>query len=246
MTTHIERASAHADTLAHTLANTLPAQQGSVRTVPVGHNVAAAALPGKLAPAMNTLLKPTVFILLSLPFLWLVYALFVGELGANPIEAITDYTGEWALRILLLTLALTPLRMVLRKPWPIRLRRMVGLFAFFYALTHLLTYLLLDQQLDGRAILADIIERPYITAGSVGFLILFALAITSTKGMMKRMGKRWLSLHKLVYVGTGAALLHFVWLTRGDQIEPLIYLAVFCVLMLFRMKKLAKRITATS
>jgi len=117
---------------------------------------------------------------------------------------------------------------------------MVGLFAFFYVLTHFLTYLLLDLQLDTSAIVADIIDRPYITAGSVAFIILIALAVTSTNAMMRRMGKRWQSLHRLVYVATGAALLHFVWLTRGFQIEPLVYLAVFCVLMLFRTKKLMK------
>lgn len=191
--------------------------------------------------ALKALLKPSVFVLLSLPFCWLVYALFTGGLGANPVEALTGYTGEWALQILLLSLAMTPLRILLKKPWPIRLRRMVGLFAFFYGLMHLLTYLIIDQQLDGAAIIADIIERPYITAGSVAFLILLSLAATSTNRIMKRMGKRWLSLHKLVYVATGAALLHFVWLTRGDQIEPLVYLAVFVVLMLFRVKKFFKR-----
>lgn len=195
------------------------------------------------ALSMKSLLKPIVFVLLSLPFIWLVFALFTDQLGANPVETITDYTGEMALRILLLSLAMTPLRMLLKKPWPIRLRRMVGLFAFFYVLTHFLTYLLLDQQLDGAAIIADIIDRPYITAGSVAFIIMIALTATSTNGMMKRMGKRWQSLHRLVYVATGAALLHFVWLTRGDQLEPLVYLAVFVVLMLFRAKKLLKWFT---
>lgn len=118
---------------------------------------------------------------------------------------------------------------------------MIGVFAFFYVAIHFLTYLLLDQQLDGAAIIADIIDRPYITAGSVALIILIALALTSTNGMMRRMGKRWQSLHQLVYVATGAALLHFIWLTRGDQIEPLVYLFVFCVLMMFRVKKLVKR-----
>lgn len=211
-------------------------------TTQIEHQSAQQANQAVSLPAlsMKVLLKPSVFILLSLPCLWLVFALFTNQLGANPIEAITDFTGETALRILLLSLAMTPLRMLFRKPWPIRLRRMVGLFAFFYVLMHLLTYLLLDQQLDGAAIIADIIDRPYITAGSVGFIILLALAVTSTKGMMKRMGKRWQLLHRLVYVATSAALLHFIWLTKGDQIEPIIYLAVFIVLMLFRTKRLVK------
>ncbi len=190
---------------------------------------------------MKSMLKPVVFVLLLAPFIWLVYALLNNQLGANPIEAITDFTGEWSLRILLLSLAMTPLRMLTKKPWPIRLRRMVGLFAFFYVLTHLATYLVLDQQLDVGAILADVLERPYITAGTVALLILIPLAMTSTKGMMKRLGKRWSSLHRLVYVAATAAIVHYVWLTRGDQLEPLIYLIVLFVLMLFRVKKLIAR-----
>lgn len=187
---------------------------------------------------MRAIFKPVVFILLSLPFIWLLYALLTKQLGANPIEAITAFTGEWALRVLLLSLAMTPLRMLLKKPWPIRLRRMVGLFAFFYVFTHLATYLVLDQQFDLGAILSDILDRPYITAGTLAFLILIPLAVTSTKGMMKRLGKRWSALHRLVYVAATAAIVHYVWLTKGDQIEPIIYLVVLLVLMLFRVKKL--------
>lgn len=190
---------------------------------------------------MKSMLKPIVFVLLLAPFIWLVYAILNNQLGANPIEAITDFTGEWALRILLLSLAMTPLRMLLKKPWPIRLRRMVGLFAFFYVLTHLATYLVLDQQLAVSAIMSDILERPYITAGTLALLILIPLAMTSTKGMMKRLGKRWTSLHRLVYLAATAAIVHYVWLTRGDQIEPLIYLFVLFVLMLFRVKRLVTR-----
>ena len=198
--------------------------------------------PVKVAP-MNAkrrqaLLKPFVFVALSMPFVWLVYATLTNQIGSNPIEAITDFTGEWALRILLLSLCMTPLRMVLRKPWPIRLRRMVGLFAFFYVCLHLLTYLLLDQQLDVGAIVDDLLKRPYIMAGTVGFLLLLPLAITSTKGMMKRLGKRWQVLHRLVYVASTAAVVHYVWLTRGDQIEPMVYVLVLFLLMLFRVKKL--------
>jgi len=187
---------------------------------------------------MKSMLKPVVFVLLFAPFIWLVYALLTNQIGANPIDAVTDFTGEWALRILLLSLAMTPLRMLFKKAWPIRLRRMIGLFAFFYVLTHLATYLVLDQQFDINAIVSDILERPYITAGTVAFLILIPLAITSTNGMMRRLGKRWLTLHRLVYVAATAAVVHYVWLTRGDQLEPIIYLLVLFVLMLFRVKKL--------
>jgi len=190
---------------------------------------------------MKSMLKPVVFVSLSLPFVWLVYALLTNQLGANPIDAITDFTGEWALRILLLSLAMTPLRMLTGKPWPIRLRRMIGLFAFFYLLTHLATYLVIDQQFDIAAIWSDILERPYITAGTVALLIMIPLALTSTKGMMKRLGKRWTSLHRLVYVAATAAVVHYVWLTRGDQLEPMVYLLILFALMLFRVKKLLAR-----
>lgn len=191
----------------------------------------------------NRLFKPSIFLLLSLPFLYLVYTVFNNQLGGNPIEAITHFTGEWALRILLLSLAMTPLRMVLKKPWPIRLRRMVGLFAFFYVFLHLLTYTVLDQQFDVAAIVADIIDRPYITAGFVAFLVLVPLALTSTKSMMKKLGKRWQSLHKMVYIAAIASVVHYVWLTRGDQIEPIVYLAVLIGLLLFRVKKFFPRST---
>ena len=184
------------------------------------------------------MLKPVVFVSLCAPFIWLVYTLLTNRLGANPIEAITGFTGEWALRILLLSLAMTPLRMLIKKPWPIRLRRMLGLFAFFYVLTHFATYLVLDQQFDIGAIVSDILERPYITAGTVAFVILIPLCLTSTKGMMKRLGKRWTALHRLVYLAATAAVVHYVWLTKGDQLEPLLYLIVLFVLMLFRVKRL--------
>lgn len=194
------------------------------------------------ASSNDRLFKPSIFLLLSLPFVYLVYAVVNNQLGANPIEAITHYTGEWALRILLLSLAMTPLRMVLKKPWPIRLRRMVGLFAFFYVLLHLLTYTVLDQQFDFASIVADVFNRPYITAGFVAFLVLVPLALTSTKGMMKRLGKRWQSLHKMVYLAAIASVVHYLWLTKGFQIEPIVYLAVFIALMLFRVKKLIPQV----
>lgn len=196
---------------------------------------------------LQWLLKPVVFVSLSLPFCWLIYATLSNQLGPNPIEAITDFSGEWALRILLLSLCMTPLRMVFRKPWPIRLRRMVGLFAFFYVFVHLSTYLALDLQFDIAAIVDDLFERPYIMAGTVAFLCLVPLAITSTKGMMKRLGKRWQILHRIVYVAATAALVHFIWLSRGDQLEPWLYALVFFGLMLFRVKKfMPKRGKVTS
>ncbi len=187
--------------------------------------------------SLSGLIKPLVFFILLTPFMWLVYALFTAQLGENPIEAITDFTGEWAFRMLLLSLAMTPLRQLLKRPWPIRFRRMIGLYAFFYVSLHFLTYLVLDQQFDMAAIISDIIDRPYITAGTVGLLVLIPLAITSTKGMMKRLGKRWKSLHQWVYVAGAAASLHYIWLAKGDRIEPFVYLGVFLLLMVPRVKK---------
>jgi len=207
----------------------------SIEKYPSQHAVSVAPMNRK---GLQWLLKPAVFIVLSLPFAWLVFAVFTSSLGANPIEAITKFTGEWSLRILLLSLCMTPLRMMLKKPWPIRLRRMVGLFAFFYVITHLLTYLLLDQQFDVAAIVADLFKRPYIAAGTVAFLLLVPLAITSNNRIMRRMGNSWQALHRLVYVAATAAVVHYVWLARGDQIEPMVYLFVLFVLMLFRVKKL--------
>jgi len=186
-------------------------------------------------------IKPVVFIAALIPFASLVYALLTNQLGPNPIEALTDETGEWALRFIVLGLALTPLRWWLKKPWPVQLRRMVGLFAFFYALIHLSIYLILDQQLELSAILADILERPYITAGTVSFLILLPLAITSNRVMVKRLGKKWLSLHRWVYIAACAAILHYVWLARGDRIEPFVYLGLVMVLLAVRLVRNLKQ-----
>lgn len=185
--------------------------------------------------------KPLVFLVALLPAAWLPYALLNGQLGPNPVEAITDHTGEWALRFLLLGLLLTPLRHWLKRPWPVRFRRMIGLFAFFYLALHMTTYLWLDQQWDVAMILDDVVSRPYITAGVVALLILTPLALTSTRGMMRRLGSRWQSLHRWVYVAGVAAVLHYVWLARGDRIEPLIYLAILIVLLLDRFRRLAAR-----
>lgn len=182
--------------------------------------------------------KCIVFLALLSPMLWLVYSLVNNNLGANPIEAITNFTGEWAMRILLLSLAMTPIRMLVKRTWPIKFRRMVGLFAFFYVVAHLLTYLVLDQQFDWRAIFLDVLDRPYITAGTVAFLILLPMAVTSTKAIARKMGKRWFTLHRLVYIAAIAAVLHYIWLARGDLVEPFVYLLVLLALLLFRIKKL--------
>ena len=134
------------------------------------------------------MLKPLVFVSALTPFLYLLNGLFGGQLGPNPIDTLTDQTGTLAIRMLLISLSLTPLRWLLKQTWPVRLRRMLGLFAFFYACLHVSIYLFLDQQLDLGLIWSDLAERPYIVAGTLAFVVLIPLAVTSTKKMVKRMG----------------------------------------------------------
>lgn len=188
----------------------------------------------------QSLVKPTVFLLALSPFIYLVQALLSGALGPNPIDALTDLTGTLAIRMLLISLALTPLRWLLKATWPVRLRRMLGLFAFFYATLHVSIYLGLDQQLDLAAIWDDLAERPYILAGTTAFLILIPLAATSTRAMARRLGKRWSSLHRGVYLAGTAAVVHYVWLAKGDLVEPLVYLAVLLALLAYRFVRLLR------
>ncbi|MEE9334158.1 MAG: protein-methionine-sulfoxide reductase heme-binding subunit MsrQ [Granulosicoccaceae bacterium] len=181
--------------------------------------------------------KPLVFVAALIPLASLVYSLFDNQLGPNPIEELTHETGEWALRFIVLGLALTPLRVWIKKPWPVQLRRMIGLFAFFYAAMHFSIYMFLDQQLDLAAIVADVFKRPYISAGTVAFLILLPLAITSNRSMVKRLGKKWASLHRWVYIAACAAVVHYVWLAKGDRFEPFVYLAIVMALLMVRLKR---------
>lgn len=180
-------------------------------------------------------IKLLVFLLSLLPAAGLAAGLFTGGLGANPVEAITHSTGEWALRLLLLTLAVTPLRRLTGYGSLIRLRRMLGLFAFFYAALHLSTYVALDQFFDAAAIVKDVVKRPYITAGFLGFVLMAPLAATSTAGMIRRLGgRRWQQLHRLVYPCAIAAVVHFLWLVKADLTEPLLYAGVLTALLGYR------------
>lgn len=185
--------------------------------------------------------KPVIFLLCLLPLCLLVLRTLNNDLGANPVEALTHDTGDWALRFLLIALAVTPLRMLTGRNWLIRYRRMLGLFAFFYALVHFAIYLWIDQSFLWSEIFADILKRPYITIGFAAFLILVPLAVTSTKGMVRRLGKRWISLHRLVYASALLAILHFIWLVKADYREPGLYLVIFLLLMLFRIPPLRRR-----
>ena len=180
---------------------------------------------------MHRSVKPAVFTLCLLPLLWLIWQGLAGQLGANPIEAVTHRTGDWTLRLLLITLAMTPLRRLSGWTWPVRVRRMLGLFAFFYATLHLVTYLWLDQFFDWGAILQDIAKRPFVTVGMLGFAFLVPLAATSNQCMMKRLGKNWKRLHQLAYVVPVLGVLHFLWLVKADIREPVIYATVLLALL---------------
>lgn len=190
----------------------------------------------------NRTLKPIIFSLALLPLARLLLLGWRGELGANPIEAITHQTGLWTLALLLLTLTITPLRRITGVLWLIQYRRMLGLFAFFYSVLHMLTYVWLDQFFDVHAMLKDVAKRPFITAGTAAFLTLVPLALTSTKGAIRRLGRRWQPLHRLVYFSAAAGVVHFLWLVKKDLRLPLFYAAVLTLLLGYRaIAYLAKR-----
>jgi len=199
-------------------------------------------------PAQKTIrfvYKPLLFVACLLPFANLLRGAFAiggASLGANPVEELLHQLGLWALRLLLVTLAVTPLREILGKPWPIVFRRMLGLFAFFYVLMHFLTWLVIDQELRWSNILTDIGKRPFITIGFTAFLMLIPMAITSTNGMIRRLGsQRWKKLHRLIYIIVPLGVWHFYWSVKKDIREPLIYLGIAIVLLGWRVWKANKR-----
>ncbi|MGE3840682.1 MAG: sulfite oxidase heme-binding subunit YedZ [Vicinamibacterales bacterium] len=179
--------------------------------------------------------KLPVFAASILPAAWLVWGAFTDRLGANPIDAITDTTGDWTLRFLLISLAVTPLRRLTGWNQVIGLRRMLGLFAFFYATLHFGTYLVLDQFFAFDYIVADIAKRPYITVGFTAFVLLVPLAVTSTKGWIRRLGRRWQLLHRLVYVSACLGVVHYLWLVKLDTTRPLRYAAALAALLGLRL-----------
>jgi sulfoxide reductase heme-binding subunit YedZ len=179
--------------------------------------------------------KPLVFIHALVPLAVLVFLVLTGRTSPNPAEDILLTTGIWALRFLLATLAITPFRRLTGWNVLIQYRRMLGLFAFFYATVHLFSYLAFDRVFAFGEILADVAKRPFITAGMTAFLCMVPLAITSTKGWIRRLGRRWQSLHRLVYVSALAACLHFVWKVKVVIGEPVYYAAILGVLLGFRL-----------
>ena len=154
-----------------------------------------------------------------------------GTLGANPVETLEHTTGLWTLRLLLATLAVTPVRRTLGWPWLAPYRRTLGLLAFSYCCLHLLIYTLVDLWGAWDTLVEDVLERPYITAGFTGFLLLLPLAITSTRAWMRRLGRRWVVLHRLVYAAGVAGCLHFLWLVKADLLEPLVYSGILALLL---------------
>ena len=180
------------------------------------------------------LVRWTIFAAALVPAAALVYWLFTGNLTANPIDYITDTTGTTALVCLLLSLTITPLRRLTRRNEVITLRRMLGLFAFFYACLHLSTWVVLDWFFDFASMGEDVLKRPFITIGMLTFTLLLPLAVTSTAGMIRRLGKRWTQLHRLAYVAGITAVIHFWWVVKADFREPRWYAVALLILLTFR------------
>lgn len=186
------------------------------------------------SPAMVGRIKALLFVLCLLPLAASLWQALSGQ-AVNPVETLTRDSGSWALNLLLAGLAITPLRRLGAPGWLLRLRRMLGLYAFFYASVHLLIYLWLDQLFDWGAIGHDIIKRPFITVGMAAFALLLPLAITSTDGWLRRLKRRWGQLHRLVYPLAVLAVIHYLWLVKRDLTEPLLYAAVLALLLGLRL-----------
>jgi sulfoxide reductase heme-binding subunit YedZ len=180
--------------------------------------------------------KAFAFLLCLVPLLLLGWRAYRQELGANPIEYITHRTGDWTIRFLLITLCVTPFRKLLNQPKLARFRRMLGLFAFFYGVLHLTTWVWLDKFFDVHEMWRDVVKRRFITAGMTGFALMIPLAITSTSGWVRRLGfERWQLLHRLVYCSALAGVIHYYWLVKSDVRLPLLYAAILAVLLIYRL-----------
>jgi sulfoxide reductase heme-binding subunit YedZ len=178
--------------------------------------------------------KPILFIACLIPLALLAWAVYSGTL-ANPVEYITHTTGDWTLRLVLITLTITPLRVLLKQPSLARFRRMLGLFAFFYATLHFATWFALDKAFDLSEMWKDVLKRPFITAGFTGFILMVPLAITSTDGWVRRLGYvRWQNLHRLIYITALAGVIHYYWLVKSDIRLPVMYGLILLVLLVYR------------
>jgi sulfoxide reductase heme-binding subunit YedZ len=180
-------------------------------------------------------LKPVIFLACLIPLARLGWKAFSSGLGANPIQVITFSTGTWTLVFLLLTLSITPLRKLTKQYWLIQYRRMFGLFAFFYGCLHFTTYIWLDQFFNLHSVYKDIYKRPFITVGFTAFVLMIPLAATSTKWAIGKLGKRWQTLHRLIYLSAIAGVIHFLWAVKLDKRVPEIYASILGVLLLYRL-----------
>jgi sulfoxide reductase heme-binding subunit YedZ len=178
--------------------------------------------------------KTIAWVLLGSPALYALYLIATNDLGANPLETLTDHTGQWTLRFLLLGLLITPLRELTGWVSLIRYRRLIGLFAAFYATAHMALWLFIDQQLDWRLLLEDVLDRPYITLGFMGWLLLLPLVATSTKGMIKKLGASWRKLHRAVYIIPLLGIVHYTMSLKADFSLPILYGVILAVLLGFR------------
>lgn len=180
-------------------------------------------------------IKPVLFLICLIPLALLIHRALTGGLGANPVEFLQHSTGDWTLRFLIFTLAVTPLRKLLNLPDLIRFRRMLGLFAFFYVCLHFITYIGPDQSFNFAGMLKDVVKRPFITVGFLAFLLLIPLAITSTAGWIRRLGgRRWQMLHRAIYISAMLGVIHYYWLVKSDVRKPLFYGALVVILLAYR------------
>ncbi len=194
---------------------------------------------------IERVLKPAVFVIALIPFVYLAWGMFTGGLGANPVNEFIRETGLWGLRFLLITLCVTPLRRMTGWNPIMKFRRMLGLYAFFYSALHLIAYVIFEAELGILYIIEDAIYRMYITVGWIGLLPLIPLAITSTDGMVRRLGgRRWQQLHRLVYVAALASVGHYLLLVKADLRDPLFYLVILLLLMLLRVPPVAKQLSS--
>ncbi len=189
--------------------------------------------------SIKSLTKPVVFILCLLPLIAGIYSIATNSLVANPVEDLLHLTGEWGLKFLLITLCVTPLQLTFKWLWIAKLRRMLGLYAFFYALLHLIIWVVLEQELDLSAAINEIIEKKYITIGIIALLAMLPLAVTSNRWAIRKLGKKWKPLHRMIYPIAVLVIVHFLWQVRAkDILEPAMHLGFLLVLLIWRFKKI--------
>jgi|TARA_B110000046_G_scaffold125510_1_gene132005 sulfoxide reductase heme-binding subunit YedZ len=181
-------------------------------------------------------LKVVIFILSLLPIFYIIYQILTNQLGPEPIKDITHHTGKWTLYFIVITLTMTPLKKITKINIWINYRRMFGLFIFFYASVHLMTYIGLDYRFNLKSIGDDIIKKKYIFIGFLAWLLLIPLAVTSNKKMMKILKDKWKKLHRLIYLISLFGVIHYLWLVKRDLTEPLIFLIIILILLIFRLK----------